>query len=349
MDIYSGLRSFFILSKIFGFLPFSLRKKSSKFEFIIDPVWCCYSIFVMKTLIFAFIFPLWISKRTDLVEEVWRLISSFGIFMNIIQFISEISKFKLKIKLFKQFKNLDKKALRCGIFMFDDEDQTKVKIMTVVPIILIAFHTLVVSVLQLLYYDISDKINYLNLVLGVSQLFAQFFSVQVLVFSWLLRKRFDQLRIYLEASLLIRSIGLKNDKIHKFSELFSMSCEIIKTFNEIFSLNLAFTLLHVMIQEIFTCYGVLRNIYRTNFYSLINNISWLVPQIVVKYIICYAGELVKSSCESNQNLLVKKIIASNDENFKEELRHLYFELEKQNKDIKNIFFTINFKLFLVVS
>lgn len=345
-----SLKPILLLSKIFGLFPFTLKENEAEFDINFDPLWFIQTIFVFGIQMTAFVLPICLGARLTLVDEIWRLIMISGIGMNLFQHFFELLKHRKKIMLLEQFKNLDKKALRFGIFMYSETDKSKIRIFAILTLLFEALYCLLVTFLQLKFYKITEVNFYINIVLSLSQIFAYFYAIQLFIFAWLLKKRFYKLKNYLQASLMIKRIGWKTEKLHNFADLFTMSCEIIDSMNEIFSSNLLLTLLHVMIQKVLTCYEIIKNMYKPDgSFGLFNNLSWMISLVIVTFLICHSGESVRNAAESSQIFIVKQIVSSKNECYKDEIRNLHYQLEKQNKEIENIFFKLNYKLLLTVS
>lgn len=347
INVFTSLKYYFIVSKCFGIFPFKV-KNEERIIAKLDPIWVFHSFCVILTNTLTMILTFCVGMRGEFVQEVWRIIGVFGVLLNLVQFCIQLIRQKLLLKLIQKFKKLDEKALKSGIFMNSDQDQRKIMLMTTIPIIIIFIYCLY---LFIPIYDRNDRVEiYMHINFALSHLFSYYYSIQFWVFTWLLRIRFNKLKMFLKASFMIKRIGWKLDKIQHFSELFSMSCSIMELINLIYSTNMIFTFLYLIIHEIFTSYALVSSLYhKIGKYNITVNTTWIITIVFLKVLICYGGESTTNAAEANEKLVIKEMTQSQDEIFKKELQILHYQLRNTKKSIENCFFTINFKLVLMVS
>jgi hypothetical protein len=352
ISVRTSLNVYFKVLKVFGLFPFDLQVKGLLYEYRINSLLIIWSIIVFGVLIVASICPFLILEvNTDLEFEIWKIVADLGVVMNTIQFLHQCTKYKTFVKLIEQFENLDKKALQNGIFMNSYNDKKRITRIIIYPIIIVTLYCNLVHLGQVYTLGGFDILNtYLMITLTISQSFQIFYASQFIIFTSLLKKRFSKLDNYLKFSLEFKQFDTRRCKIAKFCEMFSLLCSLVKTVNEISSSNLIFTFIYVLMHNIFTSYGIVKSLYiDKDMFDLISNLLWFAMTMSMTLFTCWSGDSVRSAADESQNYLIKQLMRSKDDIYKNELLILHYQLKNHNKNVGNIFFNINFKLILAVS
>ena len=147
----------------------------------------------------------------------------------------------------------------------------------------------------------------------------------------------------------------KKFNLKLFSKLYNDLCDLIELLNKTFTWQLIFVMINLMLVDIFTAYGVVREFIEQRAFKLkfliITNTIWSLLQFAIKYIMAYCGNSTTDEAE-NSLLIVTRIIekfGDDDEKMKTDLNHLLNQMQGRNKNLENVFFAINYKLILAVS
>lgn len=354
MDIYNILTSYFLFSKLFGVFPYSVDYNLYSKKFKISLIWCFQTTFVLLFQFLLFIRCYNVGLITNsVVLEVWRVITLVGILLNIIQFIFSILKIRKKIEFIQEINQLDKKALQIGIFMNSKGLRRKVLILIMISIGIMIVTVLLFTIPILIFTTFESPLFLVFMLNSSSMLFTIFNITQFTIFALVLKTRFLKLNRFLKFSLDIRKLGWKADNLNKFIELFSHACLSLQSFNHFFSTKIIFTLFYLIIHITFVISSMITMMYSEYFrhlkaYLMINVIGTFLLLIILLSI-CWSGHSVREAIDLSENLIVNQISNTQDEIFEKELKKLHYKYKNHKRDIENVFFKINMKLFSTVS
>lgn len=135
-----------------------------------------------------------------------------------------------------------------------------------------------------------------------------------------------------------------------FWELYDNLCDVIEMINSTFTAHLISVMTMIMTIEIFGGYGFLREvIWNTgNPLTMFGSLLWILFHNALKFTMAYSGSSTTEEAEKSLVLISKLTMTANDHQ-KHELNFVLGQLMLRNKKFSNIFFTINYKVVLVVS
>lgn len=137
-----------------------------------------------------------------------------------------------------------------------------------------------------------------------------------------------------------------------FTELYSGLCDAIEQVNEAFTDNLIFVVCDLMLIDIFGGYGIIREIIikKRDMFLLAGNILWFMLHIPIKLFMAHAGNSTTKEAEKSLVMITKLVAKTNDsDQLRIDLNFQLIQMKCRNKNLQNIFFTINYNLILVVS
>lgn len=239
---------------------------------------------------------------------------------------------------------------------------------------------MLIMLLPILAMLLGHQVIMVLLIANVHQLvFNYFYIVQFSCAALALKSRFEMLNKYIERcgwskfmNLVHNSIPTfsshpklcydkkvfniqqKNDRfdIELFSELYDDLCDLIEIINKTFTSQLVFVMAEFMSIEIFSGYGILREVLLTSrkMFLIIGNLFWIIFQYPVKFFMASAGSGTTDEAEKSLALITKLINrARHDELLRCQLNNLLIQLQCRNKKLSNVFFNINYNVILVVS
>lgn len=352
-NVMKSLKNFHVLSKLSGLFPYSLDKEL-KFEFSF--VWFIYATVLNCYLIYTIYITLSMGKVPDALEEIWRVVNILRAIILLIQSIIQICKSSDLVNLLYSIKKFDDFAKKFGIFMDYQEEKWKSTLMSLTMIFPLTFG--VYSAISPIFIGVNflghDGNYELQMNSGYVIFVSGFFIIQFSVLLWIVKKRFEKINDYLKFILKsqniddIKIIG----KIKRFLELHHMMMQILKKFNNSVAANIALSLIAIIVNKIFTLYGLIFMFWKGNEESFIYKVSlsgtWMMFHVIFSVMICYSGDSLTKTAEKSEDLIREKIITSKNLLMAEKLRLYLIDLKLVDKNVQNSFVVINWKLFVVV-
>lgn len=137
------------------------------------------------------------------------------------------------------------------------------------------------------------------------------------------------------------------------SSFYNELCDLIDSINSTFTLQLGFVMINLLLTDVFSAYGVLREIMSKSTplkFIITANGTGMLIQYSIRALMAFSGSSTTNEAEKSL-VLVNKILANTDSNdpLRADLLILLHQMRYINKKLKNNFFTVNWNVLLVVS
>lgn len=143
--------------------------------------------------------------------------------------------------------------------------------------------------------------------------------------------------------------------LQNISQFYNKLCDLIEILNSTFTLQLVFVMISITIVDIFAAYGIICE-FLTNQsirlkFLIIGNSTWISVQCAIKFFMAHCGSSTTNEAEKSLIIVSKLADRINEKDLKTEasLNLVITQMRVRNKNLENVFFTINYKLILAVS
>lgn len=137
-----------------------------------------------------------------------------------------------------------------------------------------------------------------------------------------------------------------------FSELYYDLCDAINIVNATFTIHIVFVMINLLLTDVFVAFGTIREFLmqaRKSRFLVLANSAWIALHYGIKTLVAYAGSSTTKEAEKTLILVTKLIgMTNSDKELKTDLNFLLIQMRSRNKNIRNNFFIINYKLILTV-
>lgn len=137
-----------------------------------------------------------------------------------------------------------------------------------------------------------------------------------------------------------------------FSELYYDLCDAIKIFNATFTIHIVFVMINLLLTDVFAAFGTIRELLmeaKKSRFLVLSNSAWIALHYGIKTLIAFAGSSTTKEAEKTLVLVIQLIgMTNSDKELKTDLNFLLIQMHSRNKNLKNNFFIINWKLILTV-
>lgn len=361
--VLTSLRPYLILMKYFGLLNVDLSDKLPKiitksgFTFILHFLLMqCIPIGFNYLMISSFELS-YNNKQMIIVSEMlWRLIAISTCIMVNVQSIIQVMSSRKIVNVVKLINEFDEKAHKIGMLFDYFMDRKHIK-WTIVALLSLA-PAYALMTYSFMYHQFRGT-RFLdgsipiyvrtNLSIQYGLLMGSLLVIQFISFILVIKRRFIMVNQYLI---------FQNSKIdaHYINDLLSYLYDSIEGINSALTMNLLLTMMFSLINVVFCIFTSLTFIfnpelleYNSTAIHVLSNLTWIAENLFVIMIICHHGSSLTKTAELTQDIILKMIVKSRDENYNNELRCLLFQMKNRNTKVENVFFTIDWKSMAMVS
>lgn len=136
-----------------------------------------------------------------------------------------------------------------------------------------------------------------------------------------------------------------------FIKFYNDLCDAIDLINSMFTSSLVLVMTNFLVMKVFLCYTAMREYVATSYeFDIFINAVWMSVMHSVEIFIAYAGSSTTDETGKSIVIVIKSAAMIHPKDIrKSELISLMFQMRYRNKNLKNIFFTINWNLIHGVS
>lgn len=355
--ILSCLKTYLRALQVFGLFPFDLEElKFSKIVLKFNAIKFCITLIVILVIFLMFGLNLWHASDYDdlyLAAYYWRVTSNI---VNLILIVQILAQFLCNRRIVEVIENLmifNNQMMQFGVssgaYIKFQYDCKKVPLITIGMMCFLAGYCVIIT-----YFSCTTKegwkyFAFLHWGLTIELLYGYINVVQFFIFTWMISKGFECLESHLKTS----ASRLSTEKIQKVSILFNQLVQSINCINGSLCELLSPTLASTLINEVFfiyslTIYHQAGNASYTFFEIVFCTFGWFAVHAARVVLISYSGSSVSSSHGSLKDFILNLINIEKSESLKNEMRCILFQIESGNKNLRNSFFDINWRLMFTV-